>query len=146
MTHPQTLAETLNKNFPNKELENIAKHACCAFTLMWCLGIEPEDDMEAIYTVKRMIDNKAIKKDCTVEWGKAVRYLTGRSMREIIFQDIKVIKNIKERTPVRYDLNGKSHWVGVENGIVAFNPLKYSNCVINGRPVTARIIKLDIAE
>ena len=48
--------------------------------------------------------------------------------------------------PVRFDFNGKSHWVGVENGKVAFNPLVTSVCVNKGSPATCRIIKLDISE
>lgn len=146
MKNPQTLAEELYQYFPNEKLKAIKNYACCAFVLMWCLGVEPDDDVEAIFTVERMIDKKVIEKDCTVNWAKAIKYLSGRSMKSIEFKDIKVIKNIKERTPVRFDFNGKSHWVGVENGKVAFNPLVTSVCVNKGSPATCRIIKLDISE
>jgi hypothetical protein len=144
MKNPQTLAEELYKYFPTAELKSIKDYACCAFVLMWTLGVEPEDDLEAVFTVKRMLDAKVIKSDCTVIWEKAIKFLTGRSMRSVEFRDITVIKNLKERCPVRYDFNGNSHWVGVENGKIKFNPLKVSACVKFGKPATARIITLDV--
>ena len=108
--------------------------------LLWCLGIEP-DDLEAIELVNDMINAGVIEKDCTVHWAEAVKFLTGREI-SVQFKDIKDILSIKDRTPVRYDYKGNGHWVGVERGMIAFNPLKQSNCVDKGRPVTARIIKL----
>jgi hypothetical protein len=55
---------------------------------------------------------------------------------------IKDIKKIKEKTIVKF-INGKNgHWVVAENGKVVFNSLQYSNCVENGRPTEARIIKI----
>lgn len=145
MKNPQSLAEKLYAQFPNEKLKNIKDYACCAFVFMWCLGIEP-DDQEAILTVGRMIDAKVIDPDCLVYWNKVCEYLTGRSC-EVSKVSITSIKNIKERTPVRYDridANGKvySHWIGVENGKIAFNPLISSLCVLNGKPVTSRKIKI----
>lgn len=142
MKAPQTYAEELNEVFPNSRLNAIAKYGCCAFVLLWCLGIEPEQDIDAIKTVARLMDKGAITDTCTVKWADAIKALSGRTMKSIDFVDTKIISNIKERTPVRYDWNGKSHWVGVENGKIAFNPLRYSNCVTNGQPASKRVITL----
>ena len=144
MKHPQTLAEKLYQQFPTMKLKSIKDYACCAFTLMWALGYEP-DDAEAVLTAGYMIDKKVIDIDCTVYWAKSAEYLTGRKIsvefKEI--KDLKEIKNIKGRIPVKYSYNGKSHWVGVENGRVKFNALEKSLCVDKGKPVTARILTID---
>ena len=142
MKHPQSLAAELYSHFPVKNLKAIKEYGCCAFVLMWCLGIEPDDDAEAIMTVDNLIQAKALEEDCTVKWAEAIRRLIGREMKAVDFVNIKYIFHIKKRCPVRYDYNGKSHWVGVENGKVAFNPLKFSVCVENGKPSTMRIIHI----
>lgn len=140
MKNPQTICKDFYSKVSPERLETIGKYGCCAFVLLWCLGIEP-DDMEAIELVNDMMNAGVIEKDCTVHWAEAVKFLTGREIT-IQFKDIKDILSIKDRTPVRYDYKGLGHWVGVERGMIAFNPLKQSNCVDKGRPVTARIIKL----
>lgn len=143
MKNPQTLAEKLYQQFPSRKLKSIKDYACCAFTLMWCLGYEP-DDTEAILTVGYMIDKKVIDADCTVYWAQAAEYLSGRKLT-VEFKDIKdpkELKALKDRTPVKFSYNGKSHWVGVEEGKVKFNSLEKSVCVDKGKPVTARILKL----
>ena len=145
MKNPQTLAEELYNQFPNDKLYQIKENSCCILTFMWCLGIEPED-AQALITVGRMIDCKVIDNDCTVTWNTACNYLTGRSCT-VESKDIKSIKGIKKRTPVKFarvDENGKTHehWVGVENGEIGFNPLKNSLCVKFGKPVTARILTI----
>lgn len=141
MNHPQTYAKKILDELPKERLEAINKYACCAFVLMWCLGIEPDNDMDAIMAVNDLIREGAIEKDCTVKWADAIRHLTGRES-SVEFKDITSLKGIKERTPVRFDYKGKSHWVGVERGMVVFNPLDYSVCVDRGRPVTMRKITI----
>lgn len=140
MKYPQTLAREFCSVISPARLETIGKYGCCAFVLLWCLGIEP-DNMEAIELVNDMINAGVIEKDCTVHWVEAVKFLTGRDIT-VEFKNIKDILSIKDRTPVRYDYKGQGHWVGVERGMIAFNPLKQSNCVDKGVPVMARIIKL----
>ena len=140
MKTPQTLAEELYKQFPTLKLKSIMQNACCVFTFMWCLGIEP-DDADAIITVGKLIDAGAVDADCTVYWDKVARHLTGRGC-DIEKKEITSISKLKDRTPVRFDYAGHSHWVGVENGKVAFNSLKSSNCVNKGKPTQARIIHL----
>lgn len=134
MKTPQSLAEELY----NLPLGEIADFACCAFVLMWCLKIE-KTDIEAIRTVAEAMKKGSLDIDCTVKWYEFASFL-GRPIKSVEFRQIKDIKDIKERTPVRYDFNGKSHWVGVEKGRVAFNPLKNSVCVKYGKPTTARIL------
>ena len=140
MKYPQTLAREFCSVISPARLETIGKYGCCAFVLLWCLGIEP-DNMEAIELVNDMINAGVIEKDCTVHWMEAVKFLTGRDIT-VEFKNIKDILSIKDRTPVRYDYKGQGHWVGVERGMIAFNPLEYSLCVDKGRPMGARLIKL----
>ena len=140
MKHPQSLCWEIKSKLTPERLETIYKYGCCAFVLLWCLGIE-SDDFQSIELVSDMIDAGVIEKDCTVHWVEACKFLTGRKIT-VEFKDIKTLSGLKDRTPVRYDYKGKSHWVGVVRGMLAFNPLENSQCVEKGRPVTARIIKL----
>ena len=148
MKHPQTLAEKLYQQFPTIKLKAIKDCACCAFTFMWRLGIET-DDADAIITVGRMIDKGVLDPDCTVNWSKVSEYLTGRKCA-VEFVDIKDIKKIKDRTPVKFertfkDENGNKkttqHWVGIEGGRIRFNSIQDSITIREGKPTTARIIK-----
>lgn len=138
MKHPQSLAEKLYVQFPSLKMKSIKDYSCCALTMIWCCGLEM-DDVDAIITVSKMMDKGVIGQDCSVFWNAASEYLIGRSVT-VEFIDITSIKNIKERTPVRFDYKGKSHWVGVENGKIKFNALEESNCVKNGKPATMRIL------
>lgn len=141
MNHPQTLAEELYKHFPTPKLKSIKDYACCAFTLLWWLGIDC-DDTTAIMTVSDLIKNHALDEDCTVYWGESIRQLTGREMESLEKVPITSIKKIKEKTIV-YFKNGKAgHWAGVENGKVVFNSLAYSKCVAEGKPTEIRVIKI----
>lgn len=140
MKNPQTYCTQIKKTLTPERLDTIGKYACCAFTLLWCLHIDPED-FHAIELVSDMIDAGVIEKDCTVHWIEAVKFLTGRECT-VEFKDIKELRGIKDRTLVRYDYKGKSHWVGVEKGMICFNSLEESQCVEKGRPVTARIIRI----
>lgn len=141
MKHPQTLAEELYKHFPTPKLKSIKDYACCAFTLLWWLGIDC-DDTTAIMTVSDLIKSHALDEDCTVYWGESIRQLIGREMESLEKVPITSIKKIKEKTIV-YFKNGKAgHWVGVENGKVVFNSLAYSKCVAEGKPTEIRVIKI----
>lgn len=134
--YPQSLALELAA----MELKNIGENACCAFVFLWCLGIEPDDPIECIRLVQEALKKGYIQKDCTVEWWKWGKALTGRGI-EVEKVKITTISNIKERTPVWYSINGVSgHWVGVEKGKIAYNPLKESTNVKNGRPRELRKI------
>ena len=147
MKNPQTLAEKLYVQFPTAKLKSIKDYSCCALTMMWCCGYEP-DDIEALLTVGRMLDKGVLDPDCTVYWDKMSRYLTGRGCN-IEKVNIKTISKIKERTPVYFertylDSGGSTrkigHWIGVEKGKIKFNALEDSLCVKEGKPTMARIL------
>lgn len=134
--YPQDLAIELSK----MELDNIGKNACCAFVFLWCLGIEPDNPLESIRLVDEAIKKNYIMKDCTVKWYDWGKALTGRTI-DVEKVKITTISNIKERTPVFYSINGVSgHWVGVENGKIAYNPIKDSINVKQGKPRELRKI------
>lgn len=141
MEHPQTFAEELYMHFPTPKLKSIKKNACCIFTLMWWLGIDPSD-IRAIMTVSDLINKHALDQDCTVYWAECIRALTGREMLSLEKKPITTIKDIRERTIVRFMRGKIGHWVGVENGKVVFNSLRYSKSVEEGKPTECRIIKI----
>lgn len=141
MKNPQTLAEELYKHFPTPKLKSIKDYACCAFTLIWWLGIDCSD-IDAIMLVSDLIKSKALDPDCTVYWADCIKRLTGREMISLDKVPITSISKIKNKTIVKYTCGKYSHWVGVEAGKVVFNSLKYSNCVTNGKPTEMRIIKI----
>lgn len=140
MKAPQSLCQKI-ATIGEKKLQAIGEYGCCAFTLLWCLGIEPDDDVKAINTLVNLMNAKAIREDCLVYWKDAIKFLTGRES-DVEFVDITTIKDIKGRTPVLFEYNGSEHWVGVENGEVKFNSLNKSVCVEKGNPTQARIIKI----
>lgn len=139
MKNPQSTCEKLS-NIGEKQLKAIAEYGCCAFTLLWCLGFEI-DDIKAIETLSKLMTAKAIDEDCLVYWDKCVFYMTGKHC-EVENKKISTIKDIQARTPVLYEYNGRGHWVGVENGKIAFNSLNKSVCVEKGVPTQARILKI----
>lgn len=141
MKNPQTLAEELYKHFHDQKLKAIKDYACCAFSLIYWLGIDCSD-VDAIMLVSDLMNNKALDPDCTVYWGECIKQLTGREMESLEKVQTKDIKKIKEKTIVKFSNGGYSHWVVVENGKVVFNSLKYSKCVSEGKPTEARIIKI----
>ena len=141
MKNPQSLAEELYKHFHDQKLKAIKDYACCAFSLIYWLGIDCED-VDAIMLVSDLMNHKALDVDCTVYWAECIRQLTGREMASLEKVKISDIKKIKEKTIVKFSNGGYSHWVVCENGKVVFNSLKYSNCVEKGKPTEARIIKI----
>jgi len=91
--------------------------------------------------VADLMSNHALDDDCTVIWAKAVQKLTGRELKEVKFTAISDISKIKDRTPVfykRFPSDKGGHWVGVENGKIAFNPLTFSICASEGKPYEIR--------
>ena len=67
MINPQTCCSKVRKYITDKNLEIVEKYGCCAFVLLWCLGIEP-DDLQAIELICKMIDIKAIDEKHRVVW------------------------------------------------------------------------------
>ena len=137
---PQSDAMELAYKFNDEKLTNIAKYGCCAFTALWIMGIT--ESITAISILAEEI-GKGLENDCTVKWFDFFKNVSGREI-SVEFRDIKKlldVANVKDRCAVRFDYNGKSHWVGIENGKIAFNSLKTSQCVTLGKPTKARIIK-----
>ena len=135
----QTEAEELSKRFPDSKLKAIAKWGCCAFTALWIMGIEPTTESITLLADEM---GKGLDEECTVKWYDFFRNVSGRAVK-VEFRDIKTLlelNKVKGRIAVRFDCGKNSHWVGVEGGEVAYNSLKYSNCVTNGKPTKARII------
>lgn len=141
MNHPQTFAEELYKHFPTAKLKSIKENACCAFTLIWWLGIDPSD-IDAIMLVSDLMKEHALDEDCTVYWAECIRQLTGRDLESLEKKKITGIKNIKEKTIVKYSRGNNGHWVGVQEGKIVFNSLTYSRCVEDGKPTECRILKI----
>jgi hypothetical protein len=136
---PQSDATELYERFDNEKLRVISKYGCCAFTALWIMGIT--DSINAITILADEI-GKGLDNECTVQWFDFFKNVSGRSIK-VEFRDIKKLidlGSVKGRCAVRYDFNGKNHWVGVENGKIAFNSLKTSQCVTLGKPTKARII------
>lgn len=135
----QTEAERFAKAFPEcKRLLTISKYMCCASVALWIMGI---DEKEHISIISDEF-GKSLDEECTVYWNEFFERVAGRKIN-VEFKDIKKesdLKQIKGRIAVRFDYNGHSHWVGYENGKLAYNSLAYSNCVEKGKPATARII------
>ena len=61
MNHPQTVALDISRKLTKQRLETINKYGCCAFVLLWCLGIEPDDDFKAIETVSNNAINNELR-------------------------------------------------------------------------------------
>ena len=141
MKNPQSLAEELYKHFPTPKLKAIKDYACCAFSLIYWLGIDCSD-VDAIMLVSDLMKHNALDVDCTVIWSLCIKRLTGRELLSLEKKKITTIKNIKEKTIVKFSRGAYSHFVVVENGKVVFNSLTYSRCVEDGVPTECRIIKI----
>lgn len=137
--YPQSDAIELAERFNDEKLKAISKWGCCAFVSLWIMGIT--DTIDAI-TILADEMGKGLDEECTVKWYDFFRNVSGREI-SVEFREINKlldVAKVKGRCAVRYDFNGKSHWVGVENGKVVYNSLKHSQCVERGKPTKARII------
>lgn len=134
----QTACMEMAKRFQDEKLEMIGKYGCCAFVALWIMGIE--GDYQNICLLADCM-GKSLENDCTVKWYDFFLTCSGRKVK-VEFREINDLMELVDvdRCAVRYDYNGKSHWVGVEHGRIAYNSLESSQCVTKGKPVTARII------
>lgn len=131
----------IEKLFPQTRAEAIGKWGCLAMCYLFSLGIEGTAG-EYMKLVSDAMDTGALDRECTVLDGtRFVNRFAGDALFRVTKKDISDISEIGERAPVRYDYNGRSHWVVVERGRIVFNSLESSVCVSKGRPVTARIIE-----
>lgn len=137
--HPQTSAVNLTEN-----ISSIGKWGCLAMCYAYCAN-DKITGLAFLEKISLAIKNGLLGKDCFVknagdfmEWwnkGSGKHYLVEKV-------NIKTIKDIKEKTPVRFMADGYGgHWVVVENGKIVFNSLDYSVNVAKGKPIEARIIR-----
>ena len=120
----------------------IGKYGCLAMCYLYCMGICPESEGEMIRHVSAAMDKGLLDHECTVLDASALlEHFTGKKWR-VEKKACTDIDEIKEATPVRFDYNGKGHWVVVEDGRIVFNSLADSVCVAKGHPTTARVITL----
>jgi len=123
-------------------LESIGNYGCLAMCYLWTVGIEPLNAPSMAEYLSDAMLNGLLDKECTVlDADRFLLFFTGKKYR-VQKKQISSIKTIKKATPVRYDYEGKSHWVVVEDGKIIFNSLINSVCVSKGTPTTAREINL----
>lgn len=121
----------------------IGKNACLAFTYIWCVHLDCENG-EAIKIVADNMRRGNIEDDCAVNAEPFLFSLTGRKFA-VEKRKIKSLDELKdiERCAVLFSKDGVSgHWVGVEHGKVAFNSKLHSDNLTNGKPISARILKV----
>lgn len=113
---------------------------CCyyKFTELKC-GNAPLTLSLLLKLLSQAYEEGIIDNECTVL--DAVKLLRRFGLKaNVIKVPVKSLEEVKELAPVRFDYNGKSHWVLVQNGKVVFNSLSSSVCVKNGKPSTMRSI------
>lgn len=127
--HPQTAIIEFNNN------------TCLFICYVFCCGLLPESLADWMEFYKTALEKKVItEKGYITDADRLFYCLTGKKVK-VIKQEITTIKDIKEKTPVLYSINGKDgHFVVVENGKIVFNPLEVSQNVNKGKPISARII------
>ena len=128
-------------NNPQTVALNIGNYGCLAMCYLYCIGFNNVSDSTMIKMVADALSQGILSDDCSVKSGAWLcEYFTGKKYF-VDKQKITDISNIKNPTPVFYGINGKDgHCVVVADGKIVFNPLRYSNNVINGQPVLARFI------
>lgn len=122
------------------KLEIIGKNGCLAFVCLWLMGLDEENPNNIKLIAREM--GKSLEEDCTVKWHEFFKNISGRKIA-VEFRDISSLhelRDVKGKCAVRYDFNNRSHWVGVENCQVVYNPIEFSLCVTQGKPTRARII------
>ena len=138
MRSPQTLASNIASR-----CSMIGKNGCLAFTYIWCMYLDPEDG-SAIELVANAMRNGNIDDECTVKAEPFLEELTGKRFC-VEKRKIKSLSELKkiDRCAVLFSMDGRTgHWVGVEHGVVKFNSLETSINVMEGKPISARIITL----
>ena len=91
------------------------------------------------------MESKLLDEDCFVtDAEKYMHYLDAKHKYKVTKKDISSMKDLRgEIGAVRFDYNGKSHWVGFADGTVVFDSLADSQCRKYGVPTTARIVEIE---
>lgn len=127
-----------------QSLMKILADNCCLFMcyVEYC-GIDPDTLSGWMPYFQHALEKKLIDEESTVlQPEKLIYSLTGRTCTVEKLSLSCELKDIKEKTIVKFSHNGYGHWVIVENGEVIFNSLDYSNCVVKGKITDARIVKM----
>lgn len=133
--YPQTFAIDVAEN-----IKAIGKWGCLAMGYLWCIGLDGDcsDYVRSVsnamnYSAKLPKDQQFIDSECTVlDAAKYLEYHSGKKFK-VLKKNISDLSEIKEPAMVRFTYNGACHWVGVENGMIAFNSLANSLCVTKGK-------------
>lgn len=142
MNHPQTLALTLYSHFHAENLKEIADYGCCAFSLLYSLGIDGSD-IDAIMTLDNLRKSGDLGPNCLVQWAKCVKALTGRTLKNVKMLPCNNIKDVKKMAIVKFMRGNVGHWVVVKKGKIVFNSLVDSLCVREGKPTEMRVLEFE---
>jgi len=139
------------QNHLQTKLQNAAHNLCLAITYitlaLWENASEEEkpfiETMTCAAIVPALDDREVLSEDGFVNNAELLIKRATNFDYSVVKQDIKSLKDLPENVyaAVRFDYNGKSHWVGVYNREVIYNSLEFSNCFSYGKPVTARIMR-----
>jgi hypothetical protein len=142
MNHPQSLALTLSSHFNAENLKEIADYGCCAFSLLYSLGLDGSD-INAIMTLDNLRKSGDLGPNCLVQWTKCVKALTGRNLKTVKMLPCKDIQDVKGKAIVKFVRGNTGHWVVVTNGKIIFNSLVDSLCVREGKPTEMRVLEFE---
>lgn len=133
--------KTKKLTYPQSELKLITDNCCLFMCYLWCMGIIPEKSSSWLRYVADALDANLIDEECTVlDASKLIEHFTGKK-RTVTKKNITSALEINAATPVLFRAEGFiPHWVVVEHGEIAFNPLLNSKSVSRGKPCEARII------
>ena len=128
--------------FPQTAIKKFNDSTCLFMCYLYCIGIEPDKLSSWMRYYADALDKGVLSEEGYVLDGEKLLYLLTGKKYTIEKAAIDSIKDLKGPYPVQYVCGDYGHFVVVENGEIVFNPLEYSNCVTNGRPASARILKL----
>lgn len=90
------------------------------------------------------MESGLLDEDCFVKDAeKYLHYLDNSHKYKVTKKDITSLSEVANSMgAVRFDHQGKSHWVGFAMGQIVFDSLSDSVCRKYGRPTTARIVEV----
>ena len=134
-------------------LQNAAHNYCLAITYLYLVLHHDADETEigmlepaiASMLIMAANDEEVLEEDGFVKDAqKLIERCTGKKV-SVTKLDISSVQDLPKDTycAVRFDFNGKSHWVGYKGEKFLYNSLDTSNCFSYGKPVTARVLKFN---
>ena len=137
---------------------SIGKYGCLAMCYIYAvadaLGIKNEMREPFVASMvlnaleKNIIDDDCFVKNPIALMQSAAAFYNMHIKANVTKKEINGYTDVSEHkyACVRHDFNGKSHWVLAKDGWRIFDSLEDSQCVKNGKPVSARIIDLEIMQ